>query len=381
MRLIALSLTFLFASNLIASELPLGSWTGHGLSLSQRDEIRAAFDKGIEEQFIPGGSLMLIHQGEIVLHEGFGFADLESKRPFEANAPCRIASLTKPHTTTTLAVLAGEGLLSFSDPVSKHLPEFSKMKVRGQDSQAKPITIAMCLSHTAGFASNNQLKSGEFNLDFDGTLAEVVSDLASHELFYEPATAYGYGRLGYMTAARVAEVVTGKPFETVMDEFLFKKVGSTESTFEYESVINEVPTPYVRSRNGLQVRAGEAMGSVINPGGSLVAAATDVARMLLLHRNQGLVDGHLIVPKSILQEMYVSQAGRGKAKYGLGFNIIKERENGNASRIQHTGASGTIGIIDFDLDLIVIILTQVPQAQTNQWRRPLLQTIFQAFEK
>ena len=78
--------------------------------------------------------------------------------------------------------------------------------------------------------------------------------------------------------------------------------------------------------------------------------------------------------------MYVSQPGRGKAKYGLGFNILQQRPDGTASRIQHTGASGTIGIIDFDLDLIVIALTQVPQAQTNKWRGPLLKTVFGAFE-
>ena len=78
--------------------------------------------------------------------------------------------------------------------------------------------------------------------------------------------------------------------------------------------------------------------------------------------------------------MYESQPGRGKTKYGLGFNILQLRSDGSASRIQHTGASGTIGIIDFDLDLIVIALTQVPQAQTNKWRGPLLKTVFEAFE-
>ena len=122
------------------------------------------------------------------------------------------------------------------------------------------------------------------------------------------------------------------------------------------------------------------MGSVINPGGSLTATPTDVARMYLLHRNRGKVEGQQVVPASILQQMYVSQPGRGKAKYGLGFNIIKQRTNSAASRIQHTGASGTIGIIDFDLDLIVLVLTQVPQTQTNKWRGPLLKTIFNVFE-
>ncbi len=364
-----------------AAPLPRGSWTEHGLDSIHRNAIRTAFQQGIDNGFIPGGSLMIIYKGEVVLHEGFGVADIESRESFDANAPCRIASLTKPHTATTLALLAGEGKLSFSDPVSKYLPAFKELKARGGEGFAKPITLAMCLSHTAGFASNNQLKAGAFPLDFNGTLAEVVDELATHDLFYEPATAFGYGRLGYMTAARVAEVVTGKPFDAVMHDFLFSSLGSTESSFDYESMIDRIPTPYERTKNGFKERTGEPIGTVLNPGGSLVATPTDVARMLLLHRDRGRVAGKQIVPAEILQQMYKSQPGRGKAKYGLGFNILKQRTDGSASRIQHTGASGTIGIIDFDIDLIVIVLTQVPQAQTNKWRGPMLKTVFGAFEE
>ena len=207
-----------------------------------------------------------------------------------------------------------------------------------------------------------------------------MRELATHDLFYEPATAYGYGRLGYMSAARVAEIVTGKPFEQVMADELFAVLGSTESTFDYESMIDRVPTAYERTRSGFKRRTGEPMGTVINPGGSLVATADDVARMLLLHRNQGKVNGKRVISEDLLNQMYQSQPGRGKAKYGFGFNILAQRPNGSTSRIQHTGAAGTIGIIDFDLDLIVISLTQVPQVQTNKWRGPMLKTIFETFQ-
>jgi CubicO group peptidase (beta-lactamase class C family) len=361
--------------------MPVGDWKSHDLTEAQREHIRAAFQRGIDEKFIPGGSLTLIHKGEIILQEGFGMADLESKKPFAANAPCRIASLTKPHTATTLALLAEKGKLSFSDPLSQYIPAFKKLKVRGKDGYAKPITLAMCLSHTAGFASNNQLKAGKFTLNWNGTLEEVVDELATHDLFYEPGTAYGYGRLGYMAAARVAEIVTGKTFDQVMADELFSVLGSTESTFDYESVKDRIPTAYLRTPSGFEERTGEPMGTVINPGGSLVATPDDVTRLFLLHRNRGKVNGKQVVSEAILQQMYQSQPGREKAKYGLGFNILAQGPDGSAHRIQHTGASGTIGIIDFDLDLVVIVLTQVPQTQTYKWRRPLLETIFQVFAK
>ena len=244
-RSVSVSFLFVLSTFLVqASSLPSESWTDHGLKEGDQAAIRAAFQRGIDERFIPGGSLMIIHEGVVVLHEGFGVADLQSGKPFQANAPCRIASLTKPHTATTLALLAEAGKLSFDDPVSKYLPAFEKLKVRGSEGHAKPITLAMCLSHTAGFASNNQLKAGEFALDFNRSLAEVVDELSSHELFYEPATAYGYGRLGYMTAARVAEIVTGKPFDAVMAEVLFAALGSEDSTFDHKSM-DSVTSPAI----------------------------------------------------------------------------------------------------------------------------------------
>jgi CubicO group peptidase (beta-lactamase class C family) len=64
--------------------------------------------------------------------------------------------------------------------------------------------------------------------------------------------------------------------------------------------------------------------------------------------------------------------------YGLGFNVTERRDEG-IIRIRHTGASGTLGVIDFEKDLIVIVLTQVPQQQTLRWRNRLLQTIDEVF--
>ena len=63
------------------------------------------------------------------------------------------------------------------------------------------------------------------------------------------------------------------------------------------------------------------------------------------------------------------------ANNGLGFNIHAKRTDGTASRVQHTGASGTFALIDFDRDLIVFVLTQVAQRKIKGWRGKLLESI------
>ena len=112
--------------------LPTVEWTSHGFTTEQRDTIRAAFQDGVDQGAIPGGSLLLVHGGEVVFREAFGVDDLDTHRVFPLNARCRLASVTKPHSATVLAILADRGRLSLEDPIDKYLPEFSQIKVRGK---------------------------------------------------------------------------------------------------------------------------------------------------------------------------------------------------------------------------------------------------------
>ncbi|HIF01164.1 MAG TPA: hypothetical protein EYQ63_30220 [Fuerstia sp.] len=362
------------------SALPQGDWKKHGFSETQRGQIQSAFQAGIDRKFIPGGALMLIHKGEVILNEAFGVADIESQRPFQMSSPCRIASLTKPHTATLLLKLAAEGKVVLDAPVHTWLPEFEEIRVRGAGTSKTAPTLLQCLSHTAGFPGNNALKAGKYSVKLDGNLSDVMADLTTKELVAEPGTRYAYSRLGYMTAARVAEVVTGRPFPELMQTLLLKPLGAETATFTPSAeVLARMPVPYERTKTGFRPREGTGLGTAINPGGSLVSTLEDVARLLLLHRNQGRVGTLQFLPSDLLQQMYKSQPSTPGVGYGLGFNIMRRFDDGTAARIRHTGASGTLGVIDFERDLITIVLTQVPQQQTNRWRNMLVQKINDVF--
>ncbi|MCZ6793178.1 MAG: sulfatase-like hydrolase/transferase [Planctomycetota bacterium] len=364
------------------SALPRGDWSRHGFTAAQRQRIRSAFQAGIDEKFIPGGALTLIHKGEVILSQAFGVADLETRRPFLTSSPCRIASLTKPHTATLLMKLAAEGKVSLDAPVDTYLPEFKGIEVRGKGKAKQAPTLLQCLSHTAGFPGNNALKAGKFSVELDGDLSDVITDLATKELLAEPGTRHAYSRLGYMTAGRVAEVVTGRPFAELMQTLLLEPLGAGIATFTPSAeMLARMPAPYDRTRTGFRPREGTRLGTALNPGGSLVSTLDDVARLLLMHRNQGRIGTQQFIPAEMLTKMYDPQPSTPGAGYGLGFNIMQRRDDGTAARIRHTGASGTLGVIDFERDLIIIVLTQVPQRQTNRWRNRLLQTINNIFPR
>ena len=182
-----------------------------------------------------------------------------------------------------------------------------------------------------------------------------------------------------MTAGRVVEVVTSRPFAEVLQRELLKPIEAELATFSpSEELSAKMPVPYERTRAGFRPLQRERLGTAPNPGGGLISNLDDVARLLLLHRNGGRIGVEQFVSPEMLRTMYEPQPATPGTGYGLGFNVIERRDDGTI-RIRHTGASGTLGVIDFEKDLIVIVLTQVPQQQTLRWRNRLLQTIDEVF--
>lgn len=360
-------------------DLILSQWEDHGFHEDGKNAIRKSFREGIEGKVIPGGSMMILHRGEVVFREAFGEADLLTKRPFVVDAPCYIASLTKPHTATLLVSLEEKGHLKLDDPVDVYLPEFQGIRVRGKGAVARAPTLRECLSHTAGFPGNEERRANGESMMKLQTLGEVVDVLAKQELNSVPGTKYDYSGYGYMVAGRVAEVVMGRSFQDLMRRHLLEPLGTNTASFvPGEPLRSLIPVQYDRTNQGLIPRIREQTSRVVNPGGGMVSTLDDLARFLLLHRNEGKVGGRQIVSKSALQSQYVPHPASKGTGYGLGFNILAKRNDGTASRIQHTGASGTLGLIDFDQDIILVVLTQVDQKKIGGWRSKLIQTVAEA---
>lgn len=72
---------------------------------------------------IPGLSVAVARDGEILWAEGFGRADREAGVEATAETPYRIASITKTMTAAVVVGLAHEGKLALDEPVARVLPE------------------------------------------------------------------------------------------------------------------------------------------------------------------------------------------------------------------------------------------------------------------
>jgi len=294
--------------------------------------------------------------------------------------------VTKPHTATLLALFVDQGKLSWDDPVDKYLPQFAQVAVRGKGLASRPPKIRELLSHTAGFPGNDERRASGPGFRTDGTLAEAVDDIARAGLATEPGSGFVYTGLGYMVAGRVAEVITGQEFGALMRERLLTPMGATTAMFHSaasEELKSRMPTMYERiggqlGKADLSTR-GEANVRFPTPGGGLISTLDDVARVMLLHRNQGVVGGKRLIAPESLQAQYRAQPATGRLGYGLGFNVLRTDEKGMGTRLRHTGASGTLALLDFEQDLLVVVLTQVPTKQTQPFHNRLMQAIGSVF--
>ena len=110
----------------------------------------AVIDTWIEAQMayekIPGVTVAIIKDQQLVWSKGYGYADVENKVPMKDGSLCSICSISKLFTSIAIMQLWEQGKLRLDDSVSMYLPQF---KVK-QEFESVPITIRGLLTHSAG---------------------------------------------------------------------------------------------------------------------------------------------------------------------------------------------------------------------------------------
>lgn len=122
--------------------------------LARHPEVRSALDlleAWVEAQRVardlPGLSMGIVHEQEVLWAAGFGWADVERHEPATADTLYRIGSITKVFTATALLLLRDDGRIQLDDPLARHLPWF---EMRAGAADPGTITIRHLLTHTAG---------------------------------------------------------------------------------------------------------------------------------------------------------------------------------------------------------------------------------------
>ena len=91
-----------------------------------QDEIRAAkvgelINSVIKEQNVPGISVAVVRDGQIVLARGYGYANLEHQVPVKPETIFQSGSVGKQFTATAVMMLVEDGKIDVDEKISKYL--------------------------------------------------------------------------------------------------------------------------------------------------------------------------------------------------------------------------------------------------------------------
>src|SRR3954471_11805389 len=89
-----------------------------------KDSLDNYIKTGLKDWDIPGLSIVIVKNGEVVYMKGFGVRDIKSNKPVDDQTLFMIASNTKLFTGTALALLETRGRISLNDRITKYHPSY-----------------------------------------------------------------------------------------------------------------------------------------------------------------------------------------------------------------------------------------------------------------
>ena len=157
------------------------------------------------------GTVLLAREGQVLLHKGYGAADVTRRKPVTTESVFDIGSVTKQFTSAAIMKLEMAGKLNTSDAISEHLPDVPADK--------SGITLHHLLTHTAGLPAYS---GGDYDVS---PRDETVRRILSEPLKSAPGEAFSYSNPGYSLLAAIIERVSGQPYETFVHKNLFEPAG------------------------------------------------------------------------------------------------------------------------------------------------------------
>ncbi|MEM7390920.1 MAG: serine hydrolase domain-containing protein [Verrucomicrobiota bacterium] len=345
-------------------------------------------DEAVEQGKVAGGTVLLLRGGDVVYERSFGFADIESKTPFGVDSPVIIASISKPLLGTAAFRLAEQGRLNPEAPITAYLPAFADRKLESGEPLIRPPTTIECFAHTGGLrpaaAPGGLPWFSRWTQDVP--LAVVVSRYAEDFPFKtQPGTKYAYSGIGTDVAARVLEVAAGQPRNELLRTVVAEPLGMKHTFYrDAESLqrLGAMPTRYRYGKNDRIIedrkRFVPAKNMYSSSGGAIISTAQDLARWLLMIQNHGRHEGATLLKRETVVAMLAAHPPSSKARGG--FSIRKKNERGEATVVGHSGSSGTNCWIDFDRDLIGVMLTQTRGRDIKPFRIRLEKKIYTCLE-
>jgi len=199
--------------------------------------FQTVVEAAVRQLKVPG-AMVLLRTPQGNFNAGVGTTELGVQIPPAANTHFRIASNTKTMTGALIVLLAQDGKLKLSDPVSTYIPDVP---------DGENITVAQLLkmrSGLYGYTADPALAAAmDANPGKAWTPQEVLAIAFRHPPQFAPDASYEYSNTNYALLGLIAEKVGGRPLAQQFADRLFGPVGLTQTSLPAADDTS-IPAPY-----------------------------------------------------------------------------------------------------------------------------------------
>ena len=417
----------------VPQHLIYGADISDAFDMSRLKRIDEAFERYIDNGYMPHCAIMVVHDGRVVHHKAYGFRDIENGKECRKDDIFRIASQTKAISVVTLMTLFEEGLFQLDEPIKKYLPEFASPRVLvDYDNLSgtyttrpakRDITIRHLITHTSGICYDGtfntiaqQLGVAVHNTLDTLTLRENVRRIASVPLRHDPGDDFTYAYNTDVLGA-LAEVLTGIPFETLVSQRVLEPLGMNDTYFHLPaSERDRLVKLYCYSNSGskdeastlphgtqqkvnldgrLQLNTNEiyqtfpyaGAQTFCSPSAGLVGTVEDYAKFCQMILNGGEFNNHRILGRKTLEMMQKNGVGdmRGEIGFGMAWDVFTPQNAHNTivseGSMRWGGMFGTDYVIDPQEKLILIMYqNNMPNLSGYNAKTLLHNVVYQALK-
>lgn len=268
-------------------------------------EIGADAEDARVEARIPGMSIVIVYDQDVLLANGFGYADLEKQVPADPQTVYRIGSVTKAFTALMLMQLRDDGKLHLDDPIEKYLPEF---KIRSRFPDARPATFREVAAHYSGLPREApMLHEYQFTDDFP-SVEDQLKSLSVSEMLLPAMTVYSYSNLGYDIMGLALSRVAKQPYDQYVAAQILKPLGMNLSGFALTEQMKKHLAVGYEPAGPDGTHEISSCPKVGMASGMLYSNVDDLANFLSLFFRQGSRGGKQVLGSSSLLEMLIPVA-------------------------------------------------------------------------
>ncbi len=224
--------------------LPLSAALLAAQQSSAPADLDATVARVMAEQHVVGASVLVAKDGRVLLHHGYGLADLGLDATTKDETVYHIVGPMLPFTGVAVMQLVERGKLALDDDISKYVPEFPM--------QGRRVSVRQLLNHTSGIVDYHYLGDPiEATSRQPKALDEVMALYAGKQWVNEPGAKWDWSISGFQLLVTIIERVSGQSFAEYVQQYLFAPAGLQHTSYcDDYSLVKGLSHAYRRFENG-----------------------------------------------------------------------------------------------------------------------------------